>query len=398
MMVVTKRRMVTTLPFITLRSALSARRQLLASCLCWFSGIIPGDPFGGSGWAGMRIWRTVALKACVWGLLSTCSLAAQAPENAGPLTFHAYTKLVQIPTLVLGKDFKPVARIDERRFFVSLDGGRKLRVTHARLEGDDPISLTILLDLSQSNPDIIFSADQAIASLAPLSLHTDDDVSIYALDCQLVRAKDRTATNAAALEQQVDLVLQNSRPRDQRDPNRACQSPINLWDSLVTIVDTMPERSSRRVILAVTDGIDRGSRNSWNALRFFAQTRSVAIFGLVQPSDLKNRGNEVPFNDVCQLSGGMLLPTSVEDFRKQLTWAVTLIRGRYIVEFPPPVNATSGSYRLDITISKSRRAFIRPSGSQVPIDDPAVLKDPTTVPSDPSRTPELGSRKILSPY
>ena len=346
----------------------------------------------------MRIWRTVALKACVWGLLSTCSLAAQAPENAGPLTFHAYTKLVQIPTLVLGKDFKPVARIDERRFFVSLDGGRKLRVTHARLEGDDPISLTILLDLSQSNPDIIFSADQAIASLAPVSLHTDDDVSIYALDCQLVRAKDRTATNAAALEQQVDLVLQNSRPRDQRDPNRACQSPINLWDSIVTIIDTMPERSSRRVILAVTDGIDRGSRNSWNALRFFAQTRSVAIFGLVQPSDLKNRGNEVPFNDVCQLSGGMLLPTSVEDFRKQLAWAVTLIRGRYIVEFPPPVNATSGSYRLDITISKSRRAFIRPSGSQVPIDDPAVLKDPTTVPSDPSRTPELGSRKILSPY
>jgi hypothetical protein len=105
-------------------------------------------------------------------------MAAQTPENARPLTFHAYTKLVQVPTLVLARDFKPVARIDERRFFVSLDGGRKLRVTHARLEGDDPISLTILLDLSQSSPDTVFTADQAIASLAPLSLHTNDEVSI----------------------------------------------------------------------------------------------------------------------------------------------------------------------------------------------------------------------------
>jgi hypothetical protein len=368
------------------------------SNLSWFSGIIPGDKLGGSGWAGMRIWRTVALKACVWGLLSTCSVAAQSPENAGPLTLHAYTNLVQIPTLVLGEDLEPVARIDEGRFFVSLDGGRKLRVTHARLEGDDPISLTILLDLSQSNPDIILSADQAIASLAPLSLHKNDEVSIYALDCQLLHPKDRTATDAAALKGQVDLVLQESQPRDQRDPNRKCQSPLNLWDSLVTIIDTMSERPGRRVILAVTDGVDRGSRNSWNALRFFAQTKSVAIFGLVQPSDLRNRGNEVPFNDVCQLSGGILLPTSEQDFRKQLAWAVTLIRGRYIVEFPPPVNTISGNYRLDVTISQSPRAFIRPTGSQLPIDDPAVLKDPTTVPSDPSRSPELGNRKILSPY
>jgi hypothetical protein len=53
-----------------------------------------------------------------------------------------------------------IARIDERRFFVSLDGGRKLRATHARLEGDEPKSLTILMDLSQSNPGIMLSADQ----------------------------------------------------------------------------------------------------------------------------------------------------------------------------------------------------------------------------------------------
>jgi hypothetical protein len=348
------------------------------------------------------MWRTAALRACVGALLGACSLVAQNPENASPLTLRAFTKLVQIPTLVVGRNLKPVARIDDRRFFVSLDGGRKLRVTHARLEGDDPIALSILLDVSQSNPDIALSADQAIASLAPLSLHASDDVTIYALDCQLVHPKERGVTDAADLKHQVDLVLQQSQFqaqfRDRKDTKRGCQNQLFLWDSLATIIQTLAEQPGRRIILAVTDGIDRGSRNSWNAVRFFAQTRSVAIFGLIQPADLRRRHDEVPFNDVCQMSGGLLLPTSAEDLGKQLAWAVALIRGRYILEFPPPMNTVGGNYSLDITISKMHRALVRPTGIQVPTEDPGVLKDPTTVPSDPSRTPQPGNRKILSPY
>jgi hypothetical protein len=346
----------------------------------------------------MQMRRTMAERACIWGLLSACSVAAQTSQSARSLTLHVYTNLVQIPTLVLGKDQKPIARIDEQRFFVSLDGGRKLRATHARLEGDDPISLAILMDLNQSDHGIMSSADQAIASLAPLSLNAKDEVLIYALGCQLIHPKDLEPTNSENLKRQVDLVLQQSQPRDESDTKRKCQNPLNLWDSLAIITQNLSTRPGRRVILAVTDGRDRGSRNSWNALRFFAQTRSVAIFGLVQPADLRNRREEVPFNDVCQLSGGTLLPTPAEDLGKQLASAVTLIRGRYIVEFPPPVSTVGGNYGLEITISKRPKTFIRPAGIAVPNDDPAILKDPTTVPSDPSRTPELGNRKILSPY
>jgi hypothetical protein len=352
---------------------------------------------GGSGWAGVRMRRTTAVKACIWGLLCACSVAAQTSENASSSTLHVYTNLVQIPTLVLGNDRKPMARIDEQRFFVSLDGGRRLRATHARLEGDDPISVTILLDLSQSDPGVMLGADQAIASLAPLSLHAKDEVSIYALDCQLIRPTDQGATDAATLKQQVDLVLRQSQSRDRSDTKQRCQNPSNLWDSLVTIVQALSMQRGRRVILAVTDGVDRGSRNSWNALRDFAQTRSVAIFGLVQPGNLRDTQNEAPFNDLCQLSGGILLPTPAKDLGKQLAWAVTLIRGRYIVEFPRPVTTVGGHYSMDITISR-RRAFIRAAGAEFPTDDPAILNDPSTVPPDLSRTPQLGNRKILTPH
>ena len=107
--------------------------------------------------------------------------------------------------------------------------------------------------------------------------------------------------------------------------------------------------------------------------------------------------NEAPFNDVCQLSGGILLPTPAKDLGKQLAWAVKLIRGRYIVEFPRPVSTVGGHHSMEITISRSE-AFIRPVGAEVPTDDPAILNDPTTVPPDLSRTPQLGNRKILTPH
>jgi hypothetical protein len=54
------------------------------------------------------------------------------------------------------------------------------------------------------------------------------------------------------------------------------------------------------------------------------------------------------------LSGGILLPTPAQDLGKQLAWAVTLIRGRYIVEFPRPVT-TVGDTTAWISQSQGAR-------------------------------------------
>ena len=86
-------------------------------------------------------------------------------------TFHAYSNLVQIPTLVLSQDRNPLGPIAPDRFFVSVDSGARFRVSHVRLEGDDPISLAILLDVNQPFPDLIKGMGDAIAHLAPASLH-----------------------------------------------------------------------------------------------------------------------------------------------------------------------------------------------------------------------------------
>src|SRR5207244_11184053 len=118
----------------------------------------------------------------------------------------------------------------------------------------------------------------------------------------------------------------------------------------------------RRVILRVTDGRDTGSKNSWNEVRYFAQTKGIAVFALkyapVSPMGMGNyragRGGylpgggdastvEEPLISVCELSGGAVMrmndPAALS---RALERFVMMLRARYIVQFPRPANATEG--------------------------------------------------------
>ena len=73
---------------------------------------------------------------------------APTPKDEPIRTLHVYANLIQIPTLVLGLNRERLKTpIAESRFSVSIHR-TVVSATHVRLEGDDPISLSILLDVS----------------------------------------------------------------------------------------------------------------------------------------------------------------------------------------------------------------------------------------------------------
>jgi hypothetical protein len=338
---------------------------------------------------------------CVAGLaVGLCGSVAGAQDGA-TTTLHVYANTIQIPVLVLGADRQPTAPIAPGRFKVSLDDGPKFRATHVRLEGDDPISLAILLDVSGKETDLMPKIDEAIASLAPLSLTSRDHVSIYALECKLVRSLNDVPAEQGRLKSGVDAALQSWTNRGRNKQGEGCQRPVRLWDALAYLTHALESLPGRRVILAVTNGNDKGSKYSWNEVRAYAQAMGVAVFGLSYvPEELGhlhflNIGGEDAFNSLCELSGGMVLTASRRTVGPVLKRFTTLLRGRYIVEFPRPFHSKGGEHTLMVTIDKSD-AFIRSSGITVPIADPAVLADPMTVPADPSHTPEYGKRTILT--
>jgi hypothetical protein len=356
--------------------------------------------FGGLGlWFGLMV-RGVTIGMCAlgfaagWGGGVLRAQDVQKPQDGPIHTLHVYTNLMQIPVLVLSAYRTPMAPIAPSKFSVSIDSGPRFRPTHVRLEGDDPISLSILLDARESDEELLPKIDSAIAELASVSLQPHDRVSLYALDCTLAQSLNGASVGQDTMKGAVDLALQSwTYLRKTRHAPR-CKSGMHLWDALTLIVQDTYEIPGRHVILAVTDGSDQGSKTTWDQVRSLAQTTGVAIFGLayetVGSGPFQSRSYENDFNSVCELSGGMVLTSTRRDEERTLKRFLSMVRGRYIVEFPRPSNSTAGRHDFLVTIDKSA-AFIRPAGISVPVADPAVLADPTTVRPDVSREPVEGT-------
>ena len=174
---------------------------------------------------------------------------AQDTDEQGVPTLRAYANRIQVPTLVLSKSRWPMARVAEDRFYVSLDGGPKFRVNHAWLEGNDPISLAVLLDLTQRDAGIMQKMDDAIAGLAAGSLHAEDRVWVYSLGCNLVRTKEGIPAEAALLKNAVDLSLQQW-DTWKHDRNKSdCTMQWHLRDSIAEIVAQLAKQPGWRVLL-----------------------------------------------------------------------------------------------------------------------------------------------------
>ena len=363
--------------------------------------------FAGLGCRGWFVVRGVRFLLCVMGLQIVwgTSLAAQAPtpQDEPIHTLHVYTNLIQIPTLVLGPNRERLkAPIAESKFSVSIDSGPWFRATHVRQEGDDPISLSILLDVSGDEAELMPKIGYAVAALAPLSLHPKDHVSIYVLDCSLVRTLNDVPAESEELRTGVEKPLESWTTRMQNKHEPSCHQSVHLWDALGFVTSELYKQPGRRVILAVSEGEDKQSTRSWNEVRAHAQATGVAIFGLSYvPQYAKDvshaflRSNrEDPFHSLCELSGGMVLLTSTMSLKDVLKQFVTMVRERYIVEFPRPSNATSGEHGMEVRVAKSND-FIRAAGITVPIPDAALRADPTTIRSGPTLTPEMGTRKTM---
>jgi VWFA-related protein len=352
------------------------------------------------------------------------SATAETAQDVSMTTLHVYESLLQVPVLVLRPNGDRIKTpISDAQFSVSLDSGPWFRATHVRPEGDDPISLSILLDVSGDGKMLMSKMADAIAALAPQSLRPQDHVSVYALDCSLISGANDFPADSAALKQAVDGVWagRNGKKHVHGAADSDCNQKEYLWDTLAKLTESLHQLPGRRVILVVSDGNDHGSTHPWNQLIEEAQGASVSIFGLeYRPEQvgtdatstadpIQTRGDvdfsngtappveldkDSPFRKVCELTGGTAKLATPRTLKARLKGLTAMVRERYIVEFPRPLNGKPGWHGITVKIDRGNY-FIRSAGITFPLMNPAVLADPMTVPSNPSLAPSLGSGSQL---
>jgi hypothetical protein len=334
-------------------------------------------------------------------------------------TLHVYMDLIQIPVLVLDSERGRMKPIDPSKFVVSLDSGPTFRPKRVRQEGDDPITLGILID-PNSEPDLMPHFSDAVAALAPDSLHPKDHVTILAMDCGLRRSLDDAPASPEILKKGVDDVLDRwFANRKNKHAPPSCEKRVQLWDSMAFAIARLSQSPGRRVLLVVTTGVDGGSRNNWNDLLHYAQEKGVAVFGYtlssarggVYPGNGRISGRnsagimmssgtiaEDPFDSICESSGGMIMSADPQYAAKQLVKFTQLVRERYILEFSRPRNDEAGNHTIVVTVPRvSPHAYIRSAGVTVLLPGAELTDNPDTIPRDTTDAPEMGKRKVLKP-
>ena len=145
--------------------------------------------------------------------------------------------------------------------------------------GRGSISLSILLDLNGDTAELVPKIGVALANLAPLSLHAQDRVSIYALSCGLFISLNDAPADIETLKKGVDAAVQPWMQRKEEKHAKNCEQEVSLWDGLAEVAARMTDSPGRRVILAVSDGQDKGSKHPWNEVTDFARRTALPSSG-----------------------------------------------------------------------------------------------------------------------
>ena len=327
--------------------------------------------------------RHRAALALVSILHFACAVAhAQSEDGAQPgYTLHVYANRLQVPVLVLDAAGTPMKNLPRKRFAISLDGGPPFEPVSAHVQGDDAITLAIIIDASGEQKSMIGPfADAFLNARNANALKPRDHVFLWALDCQLARTLTDAPADGAMIQKAVHLATDTPALHGDK-PKHNCAHSLHLLDTIAKAAIAISDLPGRRIILVLSEGIDHGSNIKEDDLRGFLTDRSIALFAMRDSGTnmgysslahpLGARPEASLLDRLASASGGVVFncwPTQVADRIADFTRDV---RSRYILEFPRPNESTAGEHGIDVTLpSVPAIGLIRTAGVSAPVADP----------------------------
>jgi hypothetical protein len=320
------------------------------------------------------------------------------PPNPG-FTLHVYANRLQVATLVLDAHQNNMPNLSEGRMLISLDGGPRFHPSFLRPEGEDPISLAIVLDAGIYQYSLLNSVAAALPQFVATTLHAQDHLSLFAVDCSLVRTLDNAPVSLVDVRSALRNLLSSQSLHAAR--GRHCSSPPGVWASIAFAAHSLDGAPGRHVLLVVSPGDDDTGRISLPQVTDALVRFGASFFAMRDGWDAMHPGSAPsspgrgrlmldagsasipdPMAFLATKNGGLVLDTSAKQVGKTLDRLVRLLRTRYIVEFPAPDSGELGMHGIDITVPRSYKV-LPASATWKPLD-PSLSADPHRIAGAPS--------------
>ena len=332
-------------------------------------------------------WSHLLLPALL--ILSTLpsSLVVRAQTALTPVPAPSAPTLEMV-MLAVDHVHRPVDDVSLDKLKLKAGAGAPFAALAMRREGDDPISLAILIDASRDSFHDLSKVGDEFASLVGSQLLPQDRISLYVADCAMTRALNNQAPDAAGLKKAVTDAF-NFPTLHGGQSHSACGKTFHLWDDVAVAVAGLSHASGRRVLLLISSGADGGSKYDWMTVEQYAFDQGVAVFGLrdKRQADADNfsrnslttthgtPGATVSFAPppstrsanslelLCANDGGLTL-SSAPEFRKDgIADILFLIRSRFVLTIPKDAYQPGTTHGVKITQTPLTPYFMTATGA-----------------------------------
>ena len=281
--------------------------------------------------------------------LAICSyiliLSAPLVSAQGGPAFHSKVELVAIPCSVVDARGAPVGGLSREEFRVYDNGVRRI-VQNLWLDSDLPLTLGVIVDVSESQRDQLAEHRQTVLEILGKMLRAGDRAFVVSVNQEV-----RLWADLSAETDELNRKLQAGSGTLLGDqcPARSCGgSP--LWNAIFeTARLKMNTLAGNKALLILTDGFDTGSPHTWRQAVEEAQRAETAVYAVQYHS--KFGGRYVP--DLYRLveeSGGAWFPAG--DSAAIAARIEMDLRRRYVLGVQP--ERLSGKLRHEVRVEVTR--------------------------------------------
>ncbi len=286
------------------------------------------------------------------------------------MTLHVVVRELQVAALVLDQHRKPVASVDPKSFLLQIERRPKFTPMRVHREGDDPLTLAVLLDVSRERKYLDQLPD-ALATLREKALLPHDRLLLSAVDCKGILYTGDTGTPDAVRKATQQLLasglLHGAMHRGKPD---LCTERAHVWDEVAHALRRVSMYSGRHAVLVVSEGYDGGSLSTLTNLQDFTTSIAGTIFVLPSIDMSGPNVRRSPLDQLVTLSGGVVLdPPARDGITASFLECVEMLRDRYILGFNQPANLRRGHNDLHVSIPHTHYD-IHASGVSTPSDVP----------------------------
>jgi VWFA-related protein len=245
--------------------------------------------------------RRITVAAAALLALPIASPAQQATPDKPSATFSVDTRLVNIPVVVRDDKGKLILNLEKDDFSLQVDG-RPQTIRYFDLDTDLPLTLGLLVDTSGSVRNVLDEERTASSTFLDQMLATKDDKAFliqFSRSVELLQDVTGSRPKLQAALKQIDTQPpnrsapdsnpdnnpdSNSRNGNQRGGNRGrmgFRSGTTLYDAVFLASDeVMSKQKGRKAIVLLTDGVDRGSKESLASAIEAAQRSDSIVYAI----------------------------------------------------------------------------------------------------------------------